>query len=112
LLGGPVRGGRGAVYTAEHAERLREIRKLQERGLALAEIGVELQSGGRAPRAPEPTAWWQYGVSDDVIISVRGGVSPWRLRRIRAAIADLAARLEADSTAAPRIPNIKNEPED
>jgi hypothetical protein len=46
------------------------------------------------PRLPAPSPWWQHAIQDDVIVFVRGDVSPWRAKQIRAAVDDLAARLE------------------
>jgi len=42
LVDPPLRGGRGAAYGAGHKARLEEIRKLQAKGLMLAEIGQVL----------------------------------------------------------------------
>ena len=96
LLEGPVRGGRGAVYTAKHAERLAEIRRLQAGGKMLSEIAAVV-AGGKEPRElPEPSAWWQYPLSDDVVVWVRASASPWRLRQIRSGLADLTARLRRE----------------
>ena len=39
LLDGPLKAGRGAVYTAEHLARLEKIKTLQAEGRMLAEIG-------------------------------------------------------------------------
>jgi len=92
LLPGPVKAGRGAVYRAEHLARLRQIRKLQDQGRMLAEIAHELGEAPAAVTAP-PSAWWQYVVAGDVMVWVRGDVSPWRLKQIRAAVDELASHL-------------------
>lgn len=98
LLPGPVKGGRGAVYNEQHRQLLQRIRVLQEKGLALSEIAREL-AGAEAPKTtvqPGPAPWWQYGIAEDVQVWVRGDASPWRIRQIRTALAELAARLEKD----------------
>jgi DNA-binding transcriptional MerR regulator len=92
LLKGPVKAGRGAVYTAEHLSRLSEIRALQADGRMLSEIGLDAElASAEAVAAPEP--WLQYTISDDVTVSVRARMSPWRTKQIRAAIDQLARRL-------------------
>jgi DNA-binding transcriptional MerR regulator len=93
LLEGPVKAGRGAVYTAEHLARIEEIKRLQSEGRMLAEIGHILQGPESAESGPPPTAWWQHVVHDDVTVLVRGDVSPWRMRQIRAAIEEMTSRL-------------------
>ena len=95
LLDGPVKAGRGAVYTAGHLARLQEIRKLQAEGRMLAEIAQHLHGGPQAETALQPAPWWQYRIGDDVVVSVRGDVSPWRSKQIRAAVDDFASRLRA-----------------
>lgn len=93
LLEGPSRAGRGAYYTDAHLERIARIRKLQLEGRMLAEIAMELNGGEAA--APAPEAWWAYEVSSDVRVMVRDGGSPWRMRLIRTALAELTLRLRA-----------------
>ncbi len=91
LVSGPAGAGRGAAYDAGHVARLAEIRGLQKRGLTLDEVARELD--GAPARLPEPTAWWQYPVAEDVVVAVRAGSSPWRLKQIRGALEQMAARL-------------------
>jgi len=93
LVPGPAGAGRGAAYTSEHLARLRAIKKLQARGLMLADIARQLGGDREAAGPPEPSAWWSYPVSGDVVVWVRAGQSPWRTRRVRAALAELATRL-------------------
>ena len=92
LLEGPVQAGRGAYYTAAHKRRLEEIRKQQASGKMLADIALS-GDGGRAPEVPTPSAWWQYPVSEDVVVWVRADASPWRLKQARLAVAEMNARL-------------------
>jgi DNA-binding transcriptional MerR regulator len=89
LLSGPDVAGRGAFYDRRHVERLREIQELQAQGRMLAEIA---QTGSQ-PDLPEPQAWWQYTLADGVVVSVRGDLAPWRLKHIRAVLAQAAAQL-------------------
>ncbi len=98
LLSGPVKAGRGAVYTDEHLRRLETIQDLQNNGRMLSEIAHALDQGTEARNTLQPVSWWQHVVQDDVMVFVRGDVSPWRMKQIRAAVDDLAARLrELDS---------------
>jgi DNA-binding transcriptional MerR regulator len=97
ILAGPVKGGRGAEYTADHLRRLQRIQHLQGEGRTLGEIAASL--AGARPRGPEPAAWWQYALAGDVVVWVKADSSPWRLKQVRAAIDELARRLpESNST--------------
>ena len=91
LLDGPEVAGRAAAYGPAHLERLRAIRRMQQRGSTLAEIAREL--GGATAALGPPSAWWEYEVSPDVKVSVRAGAAPWRLKQVREALAAMAARL-------------------
>jgi DNA-binding transcriptional MerR regulator len=93
LLDGPVKAGRGAVYTAEHLARLEKIQQLQAEGRMLAEIAHDLSGGLPAHTAAAPSPWWQHVIQEDVIIWVRGDMSPWRMKQIRTAIDDFASRV-------------------
>ena len=93
VLPPPVVGGRGASYTEEHLERLERIRKLQSQGLTLAQIAWQL--GGQRPEMDlvEPSAWWNYPVADDVVVLARSQMRPWRLKRVRSLISQMATQL-------------------
>lgn len=93
ILAGPARSGRGAFYTNEHLEGIESIRRSQREGRTLAEI--ERESRGNAPSQElvEPEAWWAYPIAPDVVVEVRGGLSPWRTRQIKNALAKLAEAL-------------------
>jgi DNA-binding transcriptional MerR regulator len=97
LLDGPVKAGRGAVYTADHLARLEKIKGLQSEGRMLAEIahdlGRERDAGPPVQPAAPPAAWWQHVIADDVMVWVRGDVNPWRMKQIRSAVDELASRL-------------------
>jgi DNA-binding transcriptional MerR regulator len=93
LLEGPVKAGRGAAYTREHLARLEKIKRLQSDGRMLSEIGNAL-TGVTAAAAAGPTAWWQHAIGEDVVVLTRADVSPWRTKQIRAAIEEMARRLE------------------
>lgn len=94
LLPGPLRRGRGAAYGQEHLERLEKIGELQADGLALKEISRLLDAGPQRPAAPAPVSCWQYQIAEDVQVTIRADVSPWRKRQIDNALTRLAADLE------------------
>ena len=99
LLDGPVKAGRAAVYTAEHLARLEKIKQLQSEGRMLAEIAHQLNAVS-APQTTVPVfAWWQHVIQEDVIVWVRGDVSPWRMKQIRAAIDAMASLLHESNEA-------------
>ena len=93
LLEGPSRMGRGAVYKPKHIQRLAEIRRLQERGLTLKEIGRLLAGGKDVPTLPGPESWWSYRLAEDVVVNVRADVSPWQGRLIQKTLARIASEL-------------------
>jgi len=95
LLAGPVKAGRGAAYTHEHLARLDQIKRLQAEGRMLAEIAHELDAAPAQNITAPPVAWWQHAIDGDVQVLVRGDISPWRMKQVRAAIEDMAARLRA-----------------
>ena len=95
ILDGPVRGGRSAFYTTEHLQRLAEIRRRQESGRTLAEIEHDTKGAEPAQHLPEPQGWWMYPVSGDVVVQVRSGLSPWRARAEKSALARLAGELSS-----------------
>jgi DNA-binding transcriptional MerR regulator len=98
LLDGPVKSGRGAAYTEEHLARLEKIQQLQAEGRMLAEIAHDLNSGPSEHTETAPSPWWQHAIQEDVMVWVRGDVSPWRMKQIRTAIDGFASRLrEPDS---------------
>jgi len=94
LLDGPVKAGRGAVYTEEHLARLEKIKKLQAEGKMLVEIVRGLNVGRPAQTAAAPSPWWHYMIQEDVMVWVRGDVSPWRMKRIQAAVDTMASLLQ------------------
>jgi DNA-binding transcriptional MerR regulator len=89
LLPGPLRAGRNAAYGPEHERRLSEIRHLQKEGFTLREIARRLEAPARGARITEPTPWLSFAVSADVVVLVRDGVAPWRMREIRGALGRL-----------------------
>ena len=102
LLDGPVKAGRGAVYTIGHLARLEKIKELQSEGRMLSEIAAVAAQPPRQAAAP-PSPWWQHVIQDDVMVWVRGDVSPWRMKQIRAAVDGMASRLrEPENTNARR----------
>jgi DNA-binding transcriptional MerR regulator len=95
LLEGPEKAGRAANYGPEHLDRLKRILRLQSEGRTLVEVQRELAGG---PALAEPAAWWQYSLSDDVVVMVKAASSPWRLKQVRAAMEQLAARIQDSNT--------------
>ena len=96
LIPGPMRGGRGAEYTEEHLAGIQNVRRLQSGGMTLAEIEYQFaQQAGDRRVAIAPESWTMYRISPDVTVQVRDGLSPWRIRQLRSAIARLAAELAA-----------------
>ena len=93
LLDGPSVSGRGAVYTHEHLERLRQIQALQAAGATLNEIAFQVPREHNAPPLSLPDPWQGYGLTSDVTVLVRGGVPPWHMHQIRTALHEFALRL-------------------
>jgi DNA-binding transcriptional MerR regulator len=97
LIPGPVRGGRGAEYTQAHLAGIQTVRQLQAAGMTLAKIEYEFaRDAGDHHPAIAPESWSMYKVSPDVTVQVRDGLSPWRIKHLRSAIARLAAELAAN----------------
>ena len=98
LIPGPVRGGRGAEYTQDHIAGIQKVRLLQSGGMTLAEIDYQFrQLAGERRVVIAPESWSMYRISPDVTVQVRDGLSPWRIRQLRSAIARLAAELAANN---------------
>jgi len=93
LLSGPVKAGRGATYGKEHLETLRSIKASQAKGLTLSEVARRLSGESQGQELPSPTAWWNYTLAEDVTVSVRADVSPWRLKQIRRYLNEMAVGL-------------------
>ena len=93
LLDGPVKAGRGAAYTADHLARLEKIQELQAQGRTLSEIVHLLSDPPHAASGIQPAPCWQFAIEQDVMVTVRGDVSPWRMKQIRAAIDEMARRI-------------------
>ena len=93
LLPGPVKAGRGATYGKEHLETLRSIKASQAKGLTLSEVARRLSGESQGQELPAPTAWWNYTLAEDVTVSVRADVAPWRLKQIRRYLSEMAVGL-------------------
>ena len=93
LLPGPLNSGRSATYGDEHLRLLNKIKKMQSQGLTLAEASFSL-GGETSGELAEPTSWLEYELSDDVVVRVRSGISPWRHKTIRGVLAETAAKLQ------------------
>jgi hypothetical protein len=59
----------------------------------LAQIAWQVAEGQKEVRPPEPSAWWNYPVSKDVVVEVRCDSSPWRLKQVRSLIAQMILQL-------------------
>ncbi len=94
LLDGPVKAGRGAVYTPEHVDRLERIKQLQSEGQMLSGIARILGGIQTERTAATPAPWWQHALAEDVVVWTRADMSPWRTKQVRAAIDALARVLE------------------
>jgi DNA-binding transcriptional MerR regulator len=99
LLAGPLKAGRGAEYSPEHVDRMERIKRLQSEGKTLVEIARVLESTPRPANLIAPTAWWQHAIESDVMVSVRADASPWRMRRIQAALEEFARALKESGDA-------------
>jgi DNA-binding transcriptional MerR regulator len=93
LLPGPVKAGRGATYGKQHLETLRSIKAAQLNGLTLNEVARRLSGENQRQELPNPIAWWSYRLAEDVTVSVRADVAPWRLKQIRKYLNEMAAGL-------------------
>ena len=93
LLPPPLVGGRSACYGEKHLKELDRIKTLQRQGQTLAQIAWQLAEGQKEERPPEPSAWWNYPVSKDVVVEVRCDSSPWRLKQVRSLIAQMIRQL-------------------
>lgn len=81
LLMGPAEVGRNAVYTDNHLARLEEIQVLKQKGMSLHAISVDSQKPD--VHLTEPTAWIEYSLEDDITVSIRTDISPWRMNLIK-----------------------------
>ena len=96
LVPGPTKAGRGARYDGAHLERLRQIAQWQGQGLSLLEITHRLAGPESPPPTLVPTSWWQYQVAEDVVVSVRGEVAPWRLKQVKTQIMRMTSGLSRE----------------
>ena len=90
--------GRHAQYGPEHLERLAEVARLKKEGLTLAEIARGMNPDADGGGIPAAAVCHNYTVAEDVSVLVRTDVPPWRMNRIRRALAALAAQLRKDLT--------------
>jgi DNA-binding transcriptional MerR regulator len=97
LIPGPVRGGRAAEYTQEHLAGIQNVRRLQSGGMTLAEIEHQFAQHASRRSTIAPESWSMYRISTDVTVQVRNGLSPWRVKQLRSAIARLAIELATNN---------------
>jgi DNA-binding transcriptional MerR regulator len=93
LLDGPVKGGRAAAYTTEHLARLDRIKGLQSDGRTLSEIARMVSGHLQKSAVSPPTAWWQHAIADDIVVWVRAGAAPWRMKQVLTAVDEFARRV-------------------
>lgn len=91
VLHEPWERGRRASYDQSHLDRLVEITRLKDAGLALREIA-------QLPRNPPPTVdphqWTMFPVAGDIQVIIQGQISPWRKKQILQAIGALERALD------------------
>jgi hypothetical protein len=116
LVDPPLRGGRGAAYGAGHKARLEDIKKLQAKGMMLAEIShaaAPAHVSASTPSLPEPAVWRSYPVAPDVMVMVRAEAGPWRTKRILSALRQFAAFVAPESVdREPHVPRAPRDPQD
>ncbi len=95
LVPPPLAGGRSACYGDAHLQRLERIRELQSQGLTLAEVAWKLAQHHEEHTVPQPSAWLHYPLADDVMMLVRSDASPWRMKRLRSLLSQMAAQLKS-----------------
>jgi DNA-binding transcriptional MerR regulator len=93
LLSGPVKGGRSAAYTPAHLARLDRIKSLQAEGRTLADIARTLGGVSGESAVTSATPWWQHAIAEDVIVWVRAGAAPWRMKQVHDAIDEFARQV-------------------
>ena len=76
---------------------MQEIKRLQSRGLTLAEIARTQAQVHPKSNLPQPEAWWRYPIDSDVVVLVKASLSPWRLRRVQKSLNQLANELQIES---------------
>ena len=97
LMDGPIKAGRGAIYSEEHLARLAEIKDWQSKGLTLTEVGRRLAGADRArPALGEQIGLFSYQIAPEVTVQVQANVSPWRLRQIQRVLRDAAILLSGE----------------
>lgn len=92
LVDGPVQAGRNAIYTEDHLRRLLEIKEKKDQGLSLYEIAAASQD--IQVTLGEPTAWIQYVLEEDVQVSIRSDISPWRMQQIKRALNKILPQIQ------------------
>ena len=97
LLPGPLRSGRAAEYGDRHLRLLTRIKELQAEGLTLAEVAFALDPGRKHRELADPVAWLEYELAEDVIVRIRGDVSPWRHKAIQNVLSEATAKLREEA---------------
>lgn len=92
ILSGPVTMGRGAEYTAEHLQRLQDIKVMQLQGKTIPEIrrvpqgAVAVSTVAGFIERLGPTVWEEISCARDVRVSIGVDVTPGRKQKIQDAL--------------------------
>ena len=62
-------------------------------GRTLSEIARILSGPAESKTAP-PAVWWQYAIAEDVMVWVRAGAAPWRMKQVSLAIDEFSRGLQ------------------
>jgi DNA-binding transcriptional MerR regulator len=90
LLDAPTGVGRGRHYTEAHLAQLIRVRELQERGVALNEIGRAAAPASAGPALAEQSTWTRVVLADGVELHLRGRrLDDTRIRALQAAITEV-----------------------
>ncbi|MBP7705692.1 MAG: MerR family transcriptional regulator [Candidatus Aminicenantes bacterium] len=96
-----ARGESAAPLVMKGGERADGVRRMvwfdMEGGVDRASISVEREPGpARSPERAiaEPEIWRSYALAPDVVVMFKAGASPWRAKRLVAALRRFAAEIE------------------
>lgn len=59
-------------------------------------LGYEDACG--SPQVPGPETWRTYPIAPDVVVMIRAGASPWRMRRLLSALERFGSEIRDDGT--------------
>jgi len=96
LVPRPLRAGRKAAYGPKHLAALEDIRRLQRKGLTLAEIRRHRLGKVHGTELPEPVRWNSYSVAPDVVVMVREDAVGWRMKQVGNALTEFSKHLTSE----------------